>query len=214
MEELIQALTVKQYKLDQEMQDARNVSVRMAQNCHTKQDIRKMKRNTFDGNEKISINEIDKLKKREKKLELQEARIEAERTKFRIQKRMRLEEETTLDIIGVKIIGEIDRKPFLKAMKRKLPGEEAEEEAIKLWSCLRKIIKDPTWHPFKIIVDMEGNFKEMLLDVEDETLKFLKMDYGIEVCNAVTEALLEMGENPRGRYTVPELWNHREKRRA
>ncbi|KAH7550029.1 hypothetical protein JRO89_XS13G0122300 [Xanthoceras sorbifolium] len=167
MEELIQALTVKQYKLDQEMQDARNVIV---------SDIRKMKRNTFDGNEKISINEIDKvklqleakereLKKREKKLKFQEARIEAERTKFPL---VMLEENYQGSYLA----------------------------------------------SFKIIVDMEGNFKEMLLDVEDETLEFLKMEYGIEVCNAVTEALLEMGENPRGRYTVPELWNHREKRRA
>ncbi|KAK2642937.1 hypothetical protein Ddye_024700 [Dipteronia dyeriana] len=126
----------------------------------------------------------------------------------------RLGEKKTRDIFGVKIMGELDRKPFLEAMKRKFQGEEAEEESIILWSCLRKCIKDPTWHPFKILVDMEGNCKEILLDVEDETLKFLKNEYGEEVCNAVTEALLEMKEYPRGRYIVPELWNHKGNKRA
>ncbi|KAK3206272.1 hypothetical protein Dsin_020318 [Dipteronia sinensis] len=183
-----------------------------------------MKRNTRDDIKKIfsEINQVKlqlvqkgkELKKREKKVKLQEARLEAGRIELRTQKRMRLGEKKTRDIFGVKIMGELDRKPFLEAMKRKFQGDEAEEESIMLWSCLRKCIKDPTWHPFKILVDMEGNCKEILPDVEDETLKFLKYEYGEEVCNAVMEALLEMKEYPRGRYIVTELWNHRRNKRA
>ena len=51
--------------------------------------------------------------------------------------------------------------------------------------------------------------QEILPNLEDETLKFLKNGYGEEVCNAVTEALLEMKEYPRGRYIIPELWHHK-----
>ncbi|KAK4852643.1 hypothetical protein QYF36_025746 [Acer negundo] len=224
MEELIKSLAVKQCKHDEELQDAYKVINSMMENNDMKEDIRKMRRDTFDDIKKI-FSEIDlvklqlvqkekELKKREKKLKLQEARIEAERIELRTQKRMRLGEKKTRDIFGVKIMGELDRKPFLEAMKRKFQGEEAEEESIKLWSCLRKCIKDPTWHPFKILVDMEGNCKEILPNLEDETLKFLKNEYGEEVRNAVTEALLEMKEYPRGRYIVPELWNHKGNRRA
>ncbi|KAK0603677.1 hypothetical protein LWI29_007441 [Acer saccharum] len=169
MEELIKALTVKHCKLDEELQDARKVISIMMENNDMKEDIRKMRRNTYDDitkifseNDQVKLQLVQKekeLKKREKKLKLQEARIEAERIELRTQKRMRLGEKKTRDIFGVKIMGELDRKPFLEAMKRKFQGEEAEEESIMLWSCLRKCIKDPTWHPFKILVDMEGNCK-------------------------------------------------------
>ncbi|TXG74085.1 hypothetical protein EZV62_002664 [Acer yangbiense] len=121
----------------------------MMENNDMKEDIRKMRRNTYDDikkifseNDQVKLQLVQKekeLKKREKKLKLQEARIEAERIELRTQKRM-----------------------------------------------------------------------EVLPNLEDETLKFLKNEYGEEVCNAVTEALLEMKEYPRG----PELWNHRGNKRA
>ncbi|KAK3169176.1 hypothetical protein Dsin_000034 [Dipteronia sinensis] len=95
---------------------------------------------------------------------------------------VRLEKGTTEDMFGVKIIGEIDIKPLHAAMRRKFPGdrEEAEVEAIMLWSLFMNCLKNSSWYPFKIIADMEGNCKE-IVDSEEGTLKYLKNEYGEEV---------------------------------
>lgn len=54
-----------------------------------------------------------------------------------------------------------------------------------------------------------------IVDLEDEKLKNLKNECGEEVVKAVIDALSELNTyNPSGRYTVPELWNFRENRKA
>jgi hypothetical protein len=54
-----------------------------------------------------------------------------------------------------------------------------------------------------------------ILDDDDTKLKFLWIEYGDDVCNAVKTALMEINEyNPSGRYVVPELWNFRKGRKA
>ncbi|XVF20041.1 hypothetical protein REPUB_Repub11eG0164000 [Reevesia pubescens] len=69
-------------------------------------------------------------------------------------------------------------------------------------------LRDPSWHPFKVLSDKEGNSK-------DEKLIVIKTEFGDEVYTAVTTALAEMNEyNPSGRYVVPELWNFSGGRRA
>ncbi|GLT62730.1 hypothetical protein SLA2020_353440 [Shorea laevis] len=116
--------------------------------------------------------------------------------------------------IGVKRMGELDNKPFVAAAKRKFPAGEADEKAAELSSLWEDYLMDPNRHPFKIIIDKEGNSTEMI-DEDDEKLRDLKNEFGDEACNAVTTALKELNEyNPSGRYTVQELWNFTEGRRA
>ncbi|CAJ2660908.1 unnamed protein product [Trifolium pratense] len=130
-------------------------------------------------------------------------------------------------IISVKMMGKLDIKPFEEAAERKLSDDvnmkaatktklssEVKLKAIEWCSQWEEYLKDPSWHPFKIVIDKEGNSKE-ILDEEDEKLKSLKEELGDEVHDAVATALKEMNEyNPSGRYTVPELWNFREGRKA
>ncbi|GAV78265.1 XH domain-containing protein [Cephalotus follicularis] len=116
--------------------------------------------------------------------------------------------------IGVKRMGKLDGKPFHIAMKRKYSDKDADEKAVEELSLWEDHLKDPSWHPFKIILDEKGN-SEQMLDEEDEKLKNLKTEFGDVVYDAVTKALQELNEfNPCGRYIIPELWNFKENRKA
>jgi hypothetical protein len=54
-----------------------------------------------------------------------------------------------------------------------------------------------------------------VINDDDAKLKYLWMEYGDDVCNAVKTALLEVNEyNASGRYAVPELWNFKKGRKA
>ncbi|KAF5954202.1 hypothetical protein HYC85_007058 [Camellia sinensis] len=116
-------------------------------------------------------------------------------------------------VIGVKKMGELDNKPFQTAAKRKYAVREAELKAIELCSLWEGYLRDPNWHPFKVI-PVEGDHEE-IIDKEDDKLRSLKDEFGNEVYEAVIIALKEMNQyNPSGRYPVSELWNFREKRIA
>ncbi|XP_059431544.1 factor of DNA methylation 4-like [Corylus avellana] len=130
-----------------------------------------------------------------------------------------LQKVTTKANIRVKKMRELDTKPFLIATKR-------ERTSVELCSLCEDHPKDPSWHPFKIVMDREDNAKSTkwfeldmalleVIDEEDEKLKNLKDEYGDEVYDAVRTALKEMNEyNPSGRYVVSELWNFKEGRKA
>lgn len=61
-------------------------------------------------------------------------------------------------------MGELDNKPFLIALKRKYNEEEAEERASELCSLWEEYLKDPDWHPFKVIKgETEGTEKVLFL---------------------------------------------------
>ncbi|KAL9250062.1 Factor of DNA methylation 1-like protein [Drosera capensis] len=115
--------------------------------------------------------------------------------------------------IGIKRMGEINEKAFVSACKQKFRGEEAQIKASELCSLWQENLKDPAFHPFKIV---ENNGKaEEVIDDEDEKLKSLKEEWGQEIYDAVVIALMELNEfNPSGRYTIPELWNYKEGRKA
>ncbi|XP_047326707.1 factor of DNA methylation 2-like [Impatiens glandulifera] len=116
--------------------------------------------------------------------------------------------------IGIKRMGEIDRKPFQIACKRKYPSSDVDIKAFELCSSWQENMKDPEWHPFRVIMNAEGEH-EVIVDENDEKLKSLKEDLGVEVYEAVAVAVKEMDEyNPSGRYVVSELWNFKENRQA
>ncbi|GFS37040.1 XH/XS domain-containing protein [Actinidia rufa] len=115
--------------------------------------------------------------------------------------------------IGVKRMGELDNKPFHEAMKRKYNDAEAEDRAIELCSLWEEFLRDPEWHPFKVIT-VNGEAKG-IIDEKDEKLNGLNDEFGHDVYNAVTTALTEINEyNPSGRYIISELWNYCEGRKA
>lgn len=115
--------------------------------------------------------------------------------------------------IGIKRMGEIDHKAFQDTCKKRFHIEEANLQATKLCSLWQEHLKNPEWHPFKV-VEVNGNPQE-ILDEEDEKLRNLKQEWGVQIYAAVVTALKEMNEyNPSGRYIIPELWNFKEDRKA
>ncbi|KAL6571139.1 hypothetical protein OROHE_002782 [Orobanche hederae] len=140
--------------------------------------------------------------------------------------------------IGVKRMGELDSQPFHRAMKRRYNEAEADERATELCSLWEEYLRDPEWHPIKV-VNVNGkyqaprcliaqavgyslaspwrrdNLEGAVIKEDDEKLRDLKESYGDDVYNAVTSALFEVNEyNPSGRYIISELWNYNESRRA
>ncbi|KAK7290181.1 hypothetical protein RIF29_04412 [Crotalaria pallida] len=109
--------------------------------------------------------------------------------------------------IGVKRLGELDTRPFLEAMKKKYNEEDAEERASELCSLWEEYLKDPDWHPFKVIM-VEGKETEIIRD-DDEKLNGLRSEIGVAAYNAVVTALKEINEyNPSGRYISSQIWNY------
>ncbi|KAK9066048.1 hypothetical protein SSX86_015450 [Deinandra increscens subsp. villosa] len=115
--------------------------------------------------------------------------------------------------IGVKRMGEIDTKPFQDACKEKFDSEEAPIKAIELCTLWQDKLKNPEWHPVKVVA-VDGAHKEVI-DENDELLKDLKAEWGVGIFDAVVAAFKEMNEyNPSGRYVINELWNFKDNRKA
>ncbi|XP_013619688.1 PREDICTED: factor of DNA methylation 5-like isoform X2 [Brassica oleracea var. oleracea] len=99
-------------------------------------------------------------------------------------------------VIGVKRMGEVDEKPFLKVCEQRFNGENVGLQHAMLCSEWQKNINDSAWHPFKLVE---------VVDDEDDKLKKLSKELG-DVMNAVKTALEELNDfNPSGRYSVPAL---------
>ncbi|KAF6137791.1 hypothetical protein GIB67_040499, partial [Kingdonia uniflora] len=162
----------------------------------------KEKENEFKNLE--TLNQALIIKERRSNDELQEARKELINA---------LKQTSRLSIVGVKRMGELDSKPFLNACKCLFTGEEYQTKAVELCTKWEEELRDPDWHPYKMIQVGEGH--EEIINEDDEKLKTLKEELGEAVAEAVKKALLEMNEyNPSGRYIVPELWNFKENRKA
>ncbi|KAL3506824.1 hypothetical protein ACH5RR_032206 [Cinchona calisaya] len=150
-----------------------------------------------------NLNQALIIKERKSNDELQEARKEL----------IHGLKDSRCSFINVKRMGELDEKPFLIVAKSKFSVTEAAKKAVELCSSWDVHLRDPSWHPHKVITDGE-NTKEVI-DENDEKLKVVMAEYGDEVYQAVIKALNEMNEyNPSGRYPLPELWNSKEGRKA
>ncbi|KAI3806919.1 hypothetical protein L1987_22837 [Smallanthus sonchifolius] len=98
--------------------------------------------------------------------------------------------------IGVKRMGEIDTSPFHDACKEKFNSEEAQIKATELCSLWQDKLKNPEWHPVKVVA-VDGAHKEVI-DDNDELLKNLKAEWGSGIFDAVVAAFKEMNEyNPK-----------------
>lgn len=116
-------------------------------------------------------------------------------------------------LIGIKRMGELDEKAFQLACKRKFAKGDADVKAAIFCSEWQENLKNPDWHPFKVITD--GDKYVEILKEDDEKLIALKEELGDEAYVAVTTALVEINAyNPSGRYVIPELWNYKENRKA
>ncbi|KAI3772333.1 hypothetical protein L6452_03515 [Arctium lappa] len=116
--------------------------------------------------------------------------------------------------IGVKRMGELELKPFLAATKRQRCSIKGEaDNPINLASLWEKHLRNPCWHPFKIIT-IHGDSKE-ILDEDDERITSLKEECNEDIYNAVVTALKELNKyNPSCRHPLSVLWNNNDKRKA
>ncbi|CAO2204641.1 unnamed protein product [Urochloa humidicola] len=115
--------------------------------------------------------------------------------------------------IAIKRMGQLEEKPFLDACKRKYRNVDYQTKAAKLVESWQDELKKPSWHPF-VVFQCNGEHKEVL-DDDDAKLKFLRFEYGDDVCNAVKTALMEINEySPSERCVVPVFWNFRKGRKA
>ncbi|KAL1327312.1 factor of DNA methylation 1 [Arachis hypogaea] len=115
--------------------------------------------------------------------------------------------------LGIKRLGELDPKPFRDSCSQKYSNEPWQEISAMLCSSWEENLKNSAWHPFKI-TEVNGVLQK-IIDENDEKLKLLRDEHGEVVYKAVTDALMEIEEyNSSGRYTVPEIWNWKEGRRA
>nr|GEU90434.1 uncharacterized protein [Tanacetum cinerariifolium] len=151
-----------------------------------------------------SLNQTLVVQERKSNVELQDARKELIEGMKELPKNSHL---------GVKRMGELENKPFYDAMKRKYNESEAEDRASELCSLWEEFLRDPNWHPFKIITT--NGQSQRVIDENDERLKGLKKDYGEDVHRAVATAMTEIiNYNPSGAYVTSELWNFAEGRKA
>lgn len=150
------------------------------------------------------LNQVLLIKERKSNDEVQDARKEL--INF-------LKANPTEASIGIKRMGELDHNLIVSAAKKKYPDAEAEEKAMEFdWKFSEKLT-NPGWHPFKFVV--VGTDQKEVIDEEDDFIKAIKNEWGDEAYAAVVTAVTEMNEyNPSGRFSIHELWNFKEGRRA
>ncbi|KAI3700601.1 hypothetical protein L2E82_45237 [Cichorium intybus] len=146
------------------------------------------------------------LEEHEKELRAREALNESEQKKLDNEKKMN--EMAILEQMKAD-----DRMLKLADYQKGLKEMTASAYAIKFASLWEDHLRDPNWHPFKVITIGE-DCKEVVNE-EDEKIASLKAEFDEDVYNAVVTSLKELNEyNPSGRYPLAELWNKKDNRKA
>jgi len=63
--------------------------------------------------------------------------------------------------IGIKRMGELDSSVFQEACKKKYPEDIEEDKAAELCSLWDEYLRDPEWHPFRV-VGVDGDHKVLI----------------------------------------------------
>lgn len=84
--------------------------------------------------------------------------------------------------IGIKRMGDLDQKPFLNTCKQRFPLDEAQLQASTLCSLWQEHLKNPDWHPFKII---HVNGHPQVLSFRHHSINFSY--HKAIVCNVLSE---------------------------
>ncbi|KAJ1410048.1 Zinc finger-XS domain [Sesbania bispinosa] len=155
-------------------------------------------------NEKDLRNESLLLASKEQKI--------ADENVLRLVAEQQREKEEALNKI-LQLEKQLDAKQKLEMEIEEFKREIARTKGVELCSLWQENVKNSAWHPFKVIkVDDKP---EAVIDEEDDKLQKLKLEWGDEIYKAVVTALKELNEyNASGGYTVWELWNFKENRKA
>lgn len=84
--------------------------------------------------------------------------------------------------IGVKRMGELDSHPFHEAMKRKYSDTQADEKATELCSLWEEYLRDPEWHPIKV-VNINGKHQVTEKENNSTLSPFLVCQYDLPILN-------------------------------
>ncbi|XP_020252533.1 factor of DNA methylation 1-like isoform X2 [Asparagus officinalis] len=203
------------HKMELEIQQLRS-NIQVMKHMGDEEDAAlKKKVNEMDEELKDKVEEMEALEDLNQTLVVKERRANDELQEARKELIHNLKEmsSNSCALIGIKRMGEICAKAFHIACKERFPGGDVEIKTAEYCSKWQDELKNREWHPFKVIA-VDGKHQEVIKE-DDEKLQALKNELGDGVYGAVTTALLEMNEyNPSGRYTISELWNFKESRRA
>jgi hypothetical protein len=117
--------------------------------------------------------------------------------------------------IGIKRVGEIDVKPFLDACKERFPIQrEARSKALELCSIWQNRLRDPFFHPLKVVMFRQK--PQAIIKTDDVSMFLLEMEWGYEIYDAVVSAYRDMilQSSSGRRKVVSELWDYKHNRKA
>lgn len=76
--------------------------------------------------------------------------------------------------IGIKRMGELDVQLFQRALKENFPRSKVDEKAVELCSLWQDYIRNPEWHPFKIVKIPGSEERKVRISIVKQELLFSK----------------------------------------
>ena len=114
----------------------------------------------------------------------------------------------------LKTMGVLDENKFVELWDKVMNSENGENiQRLGLdiesgYYSFQSEIRDPNWHPFRVVQDENGNIVEQV-NYEDETLKEMISFWGKDMVSLIIETKKEVIEyNPSGGYGVKMPYNY------